>query len=39
VGRDHVDLAVHAAGTLRRAGEVQQYRIVPLNQIHLVRLD
>jgi hypothetical protein len=39
VGRDHVDLAVHAAGTLRRAGEVQQYRIVPLSQIHLVRLD
>ena len=39
VGRDHIDLAVHAPGTLRRAGEVRQYRIVPLNQIHLVRLD
>jgi len=39
VGRDHLDLAVHAAGTLRRAGEVQQVRIVPVHQIHLVRLD
>jgi hypothetical protein len=39
VGRDHLDLAVHAAGTSRRAGEVQQYRIVPLHQICLVRLD
>lgn len=38
VGRDHVDLAVHPAGTLRRANEVQQYRIVPFAQIHLVRL-
>lgn len=38
VGRDHVDLAVHEAGTLRRAGEVQHYRIVPLTQIQLVQL-
>ncbi|MBX0300859.1 hypothetical protein K2F54_12825 [Cryobacterium sp. 1639] len=39
VGREHLDLAVHARGTARRAAEVQQYRIVPLSQIHLVRLD
>lgn len=39
VGRDHVDVAVHAAGTFRRAREVQQYRIIPLHQIRLVRLD
>lgn len=39
VGRDHLDLAVHATGTLRRAGEVRQLRIVPLQQIQLVRLD
>ena len=39
VGRDHIDVAVHAAGTLRRASEVQQLRIVPIPQIQLVRLD
>jgi hypothetical protein len=39
VGRDHVDLAVHAPGTLRRSSDVRQYRIVPLSQIQLVRLD
>ena len=39
VGRDHLDLAVHAAGTLRRASEVHQYRIVPLAEIQLVRLS
>jgi len=38
VGRDHVDVAVHEPGTLRRAGEVRQYRIVPLAQIQLVQL-
>jgi hypothetical protein len=38
VGRDHLDLAVHALGTARRAAEVQQYRIIPLAQIQLVRL-
>lgn len=38
VGRDHVDVAVHAPGTPRRASEVHQYRIVPLAQIHLVQL-
>ncbi|TFC19542.1 hypothetical protein E3O19_02610 [Cryobacterium algoritolerans] len=39
VGRDHMDLALHAAGTLRRAAEVHQYRIVPLAEIQLVRLS
>ena len=38
VGRDHIDMAVHPPGTLRRAPEVHQYRIVPLTQIQLVRL-
>ncbi|TFC94091.1 MULTISPECIES: hypothetical protein [Cryobacterium] len=38
VGRDHVDLALHAAGTLRREAEVHDYRIVPVAEIQLVRL-
>ena len=38
VGRDHVDIAVHEAGTLRRATEVRHYRIVPLAHIQLVQL-
>lgn len=38
VGRDHVDLALHAAGTLRREAEVHSYRIVPVAEIQLVRL-
>jgi hypothetical protein len=39
VGRDHLDLAVHAGGTARRAMNVEQYRMVPFSQIQLVRLD
>jgi hypothetical protein len=39
VGREHLDLALHAGGTARRAADVQQYRIIPLGQIELVRLD
>jgi hypothetical protein len=39
VGRDHLDLAVHARGTVRRAKEVRQFRIIPLAEIHLIRLD
>jgi hypothetical protein len=39
VGRDHLDLAVHAPGTLRRSREVSHYRMVPLAHIQLVRLD
>jgi hypothetical protein len=38
VGRDHIDLAVHEAGTPRREATVQQYRIVPLGQLLLVRV-
>lgn len=38
VGRDHLDLAVHPAGTSRRTPEVRQLRIVPLVAIQLVRL-
>ena len=38
VGRDHIDLALHAPGTLRREAEVHQYRIVPVAEIQLVRL-
>lgn len=38
VGRDHLDLAVHPADTARRERSVVQYRVVPLDQILLVRL-
>ena len=38
VARDHLDLAVHPLGTLRRASEVLHYRLVPLWQIHAIRL-
>lgn len=37
VGRDHLDLAVHEAGTARRADAVSGYLIVPLAAIQLVR--
>ncbi|SFR86698.1 hypothetical protein SAMN05428970_3337 [Agromyces sp. CF514] len=36
VARDHLDLAVHPAGTPRREREVQGYRIVPFDRILLV---
>ncbi|MBX3092532.1 MAG: hypothetical protein KF801_08475 [Cryobacterium sp.] len=38
VGRDHCDLAVHEAGTPRRESAVSHYRIVPIDQLLLVRL-
>ena len=38
VGRDHLDLAVHEAGRQRRQSAVSQYRVVPLDQLVLVRL-
>jgi hypothetical protein len=38
VGRDHLDLAVHEAGRPRREASVRQYRVVPLDQLLLVRL-
>ena len=39
VGRDHFDLAVHAAGAYRRAAAVTEFRIVPLAHLVLVKLD
>jgi len=38
VGRDHLDLAVHDADRPRRESSVQQYRVVPLDQLLLVRV-
>jgi len=38
VGRDHLDLAVHAPGEPRREAAVSQMRLVPLAQVLLVRL-
>lgn len=38
VGRDHLDIAVHEAGTPRRSTAVAQYRMVPIDQVLLVRL-
>lgn len=38
VARDHLDLAVHPLGTLRRSTEVQHFRLVPFWQIHVIRL-
>lgn len=38
VGRDHLDLAVHETGVARRDAAVTQYRLVPLDQLLLVRM-
>lgn len=38
VGRDHCDLAMHEAGMPRRPAAVNQYRIIPLDQVLMVRL-
>jgi hypothetical protein len=37
VGRDHLDLAVHEAGRPRRQSAVTQHRVLPLDQLLLVR--
>ncbi|GAA1841026.1 hypothetical protein [Agromyces salentinus] len=37
--RDHLDLAVHPAGTPRRERDVQGYRLVPFDRILLVSFD
>jgi hypothetical protein len=37
VGRDHVDLAVHEAGTARRESAVREVLIVPIDRLVLVR--
>ena len=36
VGRDHLDLALHEAGSVRRSSAVMEVRIVPLERIALV---
>lgn len=38
VGRDHLDLAMHAVGEPRRDASVSQCRLVPFTQIVLVRV-
>ena len=38
VGRDHLDLAVHEAGTARRESMVSHYRVVPFSRVLFVRL-
>lgn len=38
VGADHFDLAVHERGSARRESSVNHYRVVPFNQVLLVRL-
>lgn len=37
VGADHLDLAEHGLGELRRAGAVRQVRLVPLSALAFVR--
>lgn len=39
VGRDHLDLAVHPAGSYRRAATVTEFRLIPLAHVVLVKLD
>ncbi|MEY2847936.1 MAG: hypothetical protein RI885_601 [Actinomycetota bacterium] len=38
VGRDHLDLAEHEAGSARRESVVTRYRVIPFDQVLLVRL-
>lgn len=38
VGRDHLDLAVHEAASPRRERSVASYRIVPIEDLRLVRI-
>jgi len=38
VGRDHVDVAVHERGEVRRETAVSEYRLVPLMSLVLVKL-
>ncbi len=37
VGREHLDLAIHDRGTFRRESQVVETRVIPFNQIALVR--
>ncbi|WP_166879060.1 hypothetical protein [Salinibacterium sp. ZJ450] len=38
VGRDHLDLAVHATNDARRESAVTQYRVVPFDQVLLLQM-
>jgi hypothetical protein len=38
VGRDHLDLALHEAGSARREREVTGYRVIPFEAIDLVTM-
>lgn len=38
VGRDHLDLAVHDAGSARRESAVREYRIIPFDRVLFVRI-
>lgn len=38
VSRDHLDIAIHEIGTPRRETLVSHYRIIPLDQVLMVRL-
>jgi len=38
VGRDHIDLAIHEAGSVRRQSAVTETRLVALSAVALVRL-
>jgi hypothetical protein len=38
VGRDHLDLAVHEHGSVRRESVVSGYRVVPFDQVLVVRV-
>lgn len=38
VGRDHFDVAVHEPGIPRRSSVVSEYRIIPFDQLVVVRL-
>ena len=38
VGRDHLDLAVHEAGAVRREGSVAEYRVIAFAAITYVKL-
>ncbi|MWB99936.1 hypothetical protein [Agromyces seonyuensis] len=39
VAADHLELAVHDAGTVRRPGELRGYRLIPFERLLLVRFD
>lgn len=38
-GADHLDIAVHETGAVRRADQITGYRLIPLGAVAAVRLD